>query len=290
MTPTIIVQARVESRRFPSKMLATLLGQPMVLRLLDRLVQYFPREQIWLATPATDANKPLLELARRHGYQAANPVCDSDDVLARYFWLAQNSQADPVIRITGDCPLIDGEVIQQALNLYNDDKTLDYVALASEWGDGLDCEVIRFSALEKAHQEATLPTDREHVTPFLWRQPERFKQALLLCPFDLSGQRWSVDTRQDLDFLEMVLWMLAEYGKSDTHTWRDVYAVLRHHASYIEKQFPGLLLQPSARNADYMRQVAREQGDAATGKTWKQARYGIQDHGNDPRPDLSTER
>ena len=97
-----------------------------------------------------------------------------------------------VVRVTADCPLIDPGVVRQALELYQRRAgALVYVGFDSSYPDGLDVEVIAFAALEQAWREARLASEREHVTPFIWKQPDRFPQDRVRYPQDLSAQRWN---------------------------------------------------------------------------------------------------
>ena len=280
--PTIIVQARVEASRLPGKTLIPILGQPLILHLLDRL------SQTWLAIvcalPATVESFPLRECLERHGYHVETPTVSGDDLLGRYAAVAKKVNADPIIRITGDCVLIDHQIVTKALIRYEQALgSVSYVALAKEWPDGLDTEVFSRQALMDADEYATLASDREHVTPWMWKQPERYRSSLLACPFDLGTEKWSVDDMEDLTLVRRIYERLYPvYGRG--FGWRDIYGLIM-----TEPKIKARLMQ-QPRNQGYMRQVANEQGAATTETSWEQARYGVPDHGNDPRPDLSTER
>jgi len=164
MTPPVLIQARLESTRLPQKMLAPILGQAMLLHQLDRLSVLFPRERLVVITANTVANQGLRDLLGGHGYQVLIPHVPVDDVLARYAEAAQQLEAEAVVRVTGDSPLIDPTVVAEAIQCFAAGR-LDYVALASQWPDGLDVECISAQALYTAHAEATEASDREHVSP-----------------------------------------------------------------------------------------------------------------------------
>ncbi len=262
--PAILVQARLESQRFPRKVLARLLGQPMLLHQLDRLRQ--TGLTVVVVTPASmETVSELHPLLTRHGYAVEAPAVRPDDVLARYECVARQHRVDPVIRVTGDCPLIDPDVIGDAVDLY-ESSAADYVALAREWPDGLDVEVCSYPSLRKAAVASRTRSEREHVTSFIWKNvPKLFTQVLLPCPFDLSGEKWSVDTAEDFAFVEEiyrnVVWCKPRF------TWRDIYA-------YVSNRYPNKEHQVgrSLRNEGYRRSLAEEGQDAST--SWEELRYG----------------
>jgi len=263
----ILVQARLESLRFPEKVMALLLGQPMLLWQLDRLRRVQTPHELVVALPRTPASTTALgPLLERHGYTVRCPDVPPADVLGRFAAVVRDRKPSVVVRVCGDCPLIDPQVIDQALALCAATPGCDYVALAQEWPEGTDCEIIRASALLLADSLARTPSDREHVSPYLWRQPEVFPQRLLPCPFNLSQHCWSVDTPADLDALQTILGScLWRHGTA--FGWREVYDVLRHAAS------AGAWATSRPRNAAFVAQVEAETGSQAAGD-WFAQRYG----------------
>jgi spore coat polysaccharide biosynthesis protein SpsF len=147
-----------------------------------------------------------------------------EDVLDRYYQAAVRRRADPVLRITADCPLIDPEIIDRAMDVYLE-REVDYVSY--EWPEatfprGLDVEVVRFSALENAWREGREQPDREHVTRFIYRNPDRFVLSGFEHAENLSHWRWTVDAPVDLAFARAVY---AHFGH-DRFGWGDVLALL----------------------------------------------------------------
>lgn len=251
----VIVQARAGGARFPGKVLAPLLGQPMLLWQLDRLARVKYPHRLVVACPNTDGNEAITDLCARHGYQSWMYPGAEADVLGRYYQAAEEMETAIVVRITGDCPLIDPAVVDMMLTQYMVvNPRLDHLGIGEQslWPDGQDCEVIAFEALKAAHEEATLPSDREHVTPFLYHQPERFRCATLPCPFDLSMEGYSVDTQDDLAMVSIILGQcLLHYGP--TFGWREIHTILQTHnlAQRLHKA-------RAPRNHTYHRQQALE--------------------------------
>jgi len=251
----VIVQARMESSRLPGKVLMPILGQSMILHQLDRLRNLVRKDCLIVAVPDTPLNcKELAPVITRHGYQCRVVEGDPDDVLSRFMIVMKEFKyVDRIIRLTGDCPLIDPEVIREGVELQ--EKTFsDYVAMAKEWPDGLDFEVIRHHCIERADRGADDPKDREHVTPYIWRD-RSLRQALLPCPFDLSRHKWSVDTEDDLWMARGMYREMASKDKSN-FGWRDVLSVLStsHElgvARYREKLSGGILVRNSAYADDW---------------------------------------
>lgn len=201
-----IVQARMGSTRLPGKSLMRLAGLPLVQHVARRTGAARLVDKLVFAIPDTPENDVLHDFVSNtlglDVYRGAN-----DDVLARFAAVVRAEQPDVVVRITADDPLKDPAVIDRAIALLLRDPTLTYVSnsLEASYPEGLDVEVVRAWALLEAASEATLPSDREHVTPFIWRQPSRYRVGQFRCPRDLGAWRWTLDTAADLAFLAAVL-------------------------------------------------------------------------------------
>ena len=258
----IIVQARCESQRFPNKILAPLLGQPMILWVLDRLSRVQTPHTLLVAMPDTgtcayDAQR----IMQTHGYECMLvSTVNPDDVLGRFTIAAQETEATTIVRVCGDSPLVDPGVIDSLVTYHRwMSDHADYVGVASGWPDGTDVELFTRNALERANAEATRPADREHVTPWLWRKSNGFKTAHMPCPFDLSWMQYSVDMPEDLECVEALLRIaMTRYGH--TFTWRDVWSCV--------------LAMPEVEQ--YMRQRQRNNGylsQIGTQETWENIRY-----------------
>lgn len=199
-----IVQARLSSTRLPGKVLEPLLGLPMIVFMWRRIQRATLVDTIVLATSVDPSDDVLAEEAARHGITCHRG--DLNDVLGRFEGAARAAQADVVVRLTGDCPLIDPEVVDTAIRTLVDSGA-DYVSNSDPptYPDGLDVEVFTFAALVRAHAEARLPSEREHVTPYLRNHKALFHQDNVRACVDMSALRWTVDHADDLAVVRALL-------------------------------------------------------------------------------------
>lgn len=204
MTRTVaIVQARMGSRRLPGKVLTLLCGSPMIWHVTTRAAQARTVDQVLVATTDQLGDDPIAS------WCAAECVAcirgPEADVLSRYALAAEASDADVVVRVTADCPLLSPDV----LDLVVDARTAsgaDYASntLARAFPHGLDVECLTRAALDSAATEALDPEEREHVTPFVYNRPERFHLSSVTLLEDWSWLRWTMDTIADLQALEAI--------------------------------------------------------------------------------------
>ena len=222
-----IVQARMGSTRLPGKVLADLAGAPLLERQIERLLRARSHDRIVVATTTHARDEPIVALAERLG--VAGFRGDEHDVLARYALAAAEHAADVVVRVTSDCPLIAPEVLDRCVAALLADGRLDYVTNTVErsYPRGLDVEVLTRRALDAAAHEATEPADREHVTRYVRRRPERFPTANVVDAEDHSHLRWTVDTALDLEVVRAVYEVL--YPSDPAFSYRDA---LRHAAEH----------------------------------------------------------
>lgn len=233
MKTVIIVQARMTSTRLPGKILYEVLNRPLLEYQIERLGQVRQADDIVIATTANDSDLPVVQLCERLKINCFRGP--EEDVLARYYFAAQESKADNIVRITSDCPLIDPEVMDEVISLYlNNFKRYDYVSntLKRTYPRGLDTEVFSWSALEKAYKEAKERPEREHVTLYMYRHPERFCLANSGSAEDYSQHRWTVDTKEDFELIELILQEL--YPVNSRFTWLDVLNLLNEHPEWAE--------------------------------------------------------
>ncbi len=200
---TAIIQARTGSRRLPEKVLQPIAGKPLIEHVVRRTEAAQRVGQVVLATTTQPADDRLAAWAEAYGVACFRG--SEDDVLDRYYQAAQAYDAEVVVRITGDCPLIDPAVIDATIGLFlSGDYAYINNIMQRTYPDGLDTEVMTLAALETACQEAKRPSEREHVTPFIQKHPSRFPQAGLCHPKNLSTYRWTVDEPADLTFVSRV--------------------------------------------------------------------------------------
>lgn len=202
MTTIAIIQARMGSTRFPDKVMRPIEGTPMIELLLARLSKAKRLDRIILATSTDPRNQPLVDHVRKLGYFVFQG--SEQDVLDRYYQAAKPWQPDAVVRITGDCPLIDPEIVDAAVTAF-ETKGVDYLSNTAppSYPDGLDTEVFTFAALERAGKEAVNPAEREHVTPYI-RDSGKFKTAVMQHPQDCSAERWTVDEPVDFEVVSAI--------------------------------------------------------------------------------------
>ncbi|MBI5437577.1 MAG: aminotransferase class III-fold pyridoxal phosphate-dependent enzyme [Nitrosomonadales bacterium] len=202
MKVVALVQARMGSTRLPNKVMKPIGGVPMIELLLSRLSQAKEVGQIVVATSVDTRNQPLVEHVRKLGYACEQG--SENDVLDRFLQAAKAHQADVVVRITGDCPLVDPELVDETIRRFKA-ACVDYFSNVAPptYPDGLDIEVFTFTALEKASQATSKPFDREHVTPYL-RESGKFTTAAMQHSQDFSAMRWTVDEPADFDVIEKV--------------------------------------------------------------------------------------
>lgn len=198
-----IIQARMGSSRLPGKVLADIGGQPMLAYVVGRVRHARKVGTVVVATSLAPADDGIAQWCG-----AAGVACfrgDEHDVLDRYHATATAFQLDVVVRLTADCPLLDPQVIDDVIDAYAGGE-FDYVSntLVPTYPDGLDTEVVRRGALDRAWSEATLVSEREHVLPYIWKRPEMFRLKNVARQVDLSHLRWTVDEPEDLEFVRRV--------------------------------------------------------------------------------------
>ena len=234
MRTVAIIQARMGSTRLPGKVLLPIMGKPMLWHIVHRMQTARRIEAIVVATSTNPADNKIADFAGQHGLLCFRG--SEHDVLDRYYQAAKEFRADSVVRITGDCPLVDPELVSCLIEMY-EQGSYDHVGIAAGAGaifmdggrfpDGLDAECFRFAALERAWREATEAGDREHVTPYLWRVAGRFRTGLLKAERDYSHLRWTVDTEADLCLVRQVYEAL--YTEGRIFLMADVLSFLDNH-------------------------------------------------------------
>lgn len=218
-----ILQARTSSRRLPCKVLQRVAGEPMLQRMIERIHRSFKVDGLVVATSKEASDHPVEAIATR-----MNVACyrgSLDDVLDRFFQAARLYQARHIVRLTADCVLTDPALIDDVVSTYHKGSH----AYCSNVTDrtfpvGLDVEVFSFDALKTAWTEARHPYDREHVTPFLRRDPVRFRHGVIKDALNRSHMRWVVDETEDLEFVRAVFNSLYPFGPAFSR--HDVFDLL----------------------------------------------------------------
>lgn len=198
MKVVAIVQARMGSSRFPGKVMTPVCGVPLIGLLLKRLSKSEKIDQIIVATSDKKDNESMLQYVNNLGYKVYKG--SEDDVLDRYYHAAKNTGADAVVRITGDCPLVDPKLVDSVIDRYLKEN-VDYCSniAPATYPDGLDVEVFSVAALEEAW---TKSSQREHVTPYI--REGKFNKINVSHNDDYSNFRWTVDEPEDLEVIKSI--------------------------------------------------------------------------------------
>jgi spore coat polysaccharide biosynthesis protein SpsF (cytidylyltransferase family) len=214
MTAVVIIQARMGSSRLPGKVLADLAGMPVLWHVIERVRHSVLTDEIIVATTTNSEDDAVAYSCTKWNVKIFRG--DPEDVLRRYYDAILDFEKkyvplDYIVRITADCPLIDPDIIDTSIQSAVSGK-FDYVSNINPptYPDGLDVEVISRTALEDAYHNAVLESEREHVTPYI-RNNMKFKKHNISNDVDFSNLRWTLDTREDLEFLRTVFGALYHY-------------------------------------------------------------------------------
>lgn len=232
MKTVAIIQARMGSTRLPGKVLKKVLDKPLLEYQLERVKRASLIDDIVVATTTKKMDDEIVSFCKS---QNINVYRGSEaDVLSRYYEAAVKYNADVIVRLTSDCPLIDPDIINQVIQLYFDEQSVDYVsnALKRTYPRGLDTEVFSFEALEKAYNEATLARDREHVTAYMYTNKDKFTCTYLVNKVDYSHHRWTVDTEEDFELVEHILTSI--YCSNPKFTMNDIIQLLNENPSWVQ--------------------------------------------------------
>lgn len=244
-----IVQARMGSTRLPGKVLEDVAGKPMLWHLVNRLKRARSLNSIIIATTNNAIDKPILKFARDFGIECY--AGNETDVLDRYYQAATEFNVDIICRITADCPLVDPQVLDKTIQCFLK-ADCDYASNASKptYPDGLDVEVFSFSTLKKLWQEARLASEREHVTPYIRNNPEKFKIVDVQNDVDLSYFRWTVDNKEDLELVRQIYHHL--YVEDSIFYMSDILELFRSnpHLKHIN--------QGISRNEGYLKSLKED--------------------------------
>jgi glutamate-1-semialdehyde 2,1-aminomutase len=217
-----LVQARMGSTRLPGKVLRNIVGKPMIGLLLARLSQSNELDEIVVSASEEKKNDELQSVVELLGFKCTRG--DERDVLNRFYKSAKFIGADVVVRITGDCPLVDPDLVDRCIQGYKSSK-VDYFSNIdpATYPDGLDIEVMSFESIKQANYEAKSAYDREHVTPYI-RNSDNFSKGYITYLENLSNQRWSVDEPEDL---EVVISVFEHFSPNIFFDWKQVLELRR---------------------------------------------------------------
>lgn len=273
-----ILQARVSSSRLPGKVLKPIMGRPMLALQIERVLQAKKIDQLIIATSTDPSDDGLETLCRE-----INAPCyrgSLNDVLDRFYQAAQTCKPEHIVRITGDCPLIDPEVMDDVITFYlNGDYDYASNAIEPTFPDGLDIEIFRFAVLEGSWKEACLPSQREHVTPFIHHQPDRFRIGHYKNTEDLSHLRWTVDEQEDFNLINKIYEEL--YPVKPNFRMADILNLLQQRPEWltINNQFD--------RNEGFIKSLHEDRRDETMKRLNLQKSIALQEHAKKRIPGLS---
>jgi spore coat polysaccharide biosynthesis protein SpsF len=244
-----ILQARMTSSRLPGKVIKSILGKPMLLRHIERINRSTYIDKLLVATSADPTDDVIENICRESGIEVFRGSLD--DVLDRYYQAACLYNPEVVVRLTGDCPLADPLVIDEVIRFYLDND-FDYVSncLTPTFPDGLDTEVFSFDALRYAWEKAKLFSERDNVTPFIYKNSDIFKFGNYRNSVDLSQLRWTVDEAEDFELVTIIYEAL--YPKNNAFVSKDIL-------NFLEKR-PELKLlnRHYRRNEGYLKSLEKD--------------------------------
>jgi spore coat polysaccharide biosynthesis protein SpsF (cytidylyltransferase family) len=222
MRTAAIIQARMGSTRLPGKVVMDLGGETVLARTVLRLRRTSLVHEVVVATTIAETDDVIVrECERLHvqSYRGSEP-----DVLDRYYGASRECEAEVVVRVTSDCPLIDPELVDETVQMLIEHQAA-YASNVSPrtYPRGLDTEVFTLSALEQAWREAREPYQREHVTPYFYEHPELFRLVSVTGHTDYSRYRWTLDTAEDLELIRTIY---SRFGSRDHFGWREVITLM----------------------------------------------------------------
>ena len=225
-----IIQARMGSTRLPGKVLEDIGGRTMLARVVRRTQRATLVDKVVVATTMEPTDDAIVAECQHLGvsvFRGSEP-----DVLDRYYQAAEVYEAEAIVRITADCPLIDSGIIDRVVRAFLEERP-DYASntLACAHPRGLDVEVMTMAALAHTRQEAHKPYQRAHVTAYIYENPWLFRLLAITEETDYSHHRWTVDTPEDLAFVRAVYACL---NNDDDFTWRDALVVLARDPKLME--------------------------------------------------------
>lgn len=224
-----IIQARMGSTRLSKKTLKKVKGIPLLAHLLKRVKKATTLDRIVVATTTNPEDQVLVKFCRNYGIASfAGPV---EDVLARYYLCSlKYPKYQAIVRLTGDCPLIDPQVIDEVVKLYKS-GSYDYASniRPPTYPDGMDTEIFHKSLLAEAYRKAKLASEREHVTPYMVKH-KRFRIGNHIAPTDFSHFRLCVDNKEDLEVIGFLL-----KNSSPDETYLGYISILTKHPEIMAK-------------------------------------------------------
>lgn len=228
-----LLQARFSSTRLSGKVLKPIIGKPMLLLEIERIQRSKKIDKLIVATSTEKEDDGIESMCQKFGIAYFRGSLN--DVLDRFYKAVLPYKPDHIMRLTGDCPLIDPEVIDATIDFYLKGEygyASNAMAPDETFPDGLDTEIFKYDALVTAWQEAVLPSHREHVTQFIVKNPTRFHLGHYKSDEDLSHLRWTVDEPEDFELITQVYEEL--YPARPAFSMRDILQLLERRPELLE--------------------------------------------------------
>jgi spore coat polysaccharide biosynthesis protein SpsF len=233
MRTIIIVQARMGSTRLPGKILKKVMGKPLLEYQIERLKKVRNVDDVVIATTINQIDQPVKELCEK--LHCSYFRGSENNVLLRYYEAAIKFKAECIVRVNADCPLIDPDIVGDIIEYYHlNYNEIDYVSniLEKSYPIGLHLEVFSMEALVRANHNANSATEREHVTPYIYRNPDLFRLFSYSIQDDLSKFRWTVDYPEDFKLIRIIIERL--YQNKKDFNMLDIINLMNSDASLMQ--------------------------------------------------------
>ena len=226
------IEARMSSSRLPGKVLMKHNGKTMLELMIDRVKQVQEISRIVIATTSNEADEVIVAEAQNLGVDYYRG--SENDVLARVIGAAEEFDASTIVALTGDCPLIDPELIRECINIFDSEQP-DYLsnALIRSYPDGMDIQVLRLSALKKSSAITTDRVEREHVTLHITRNPNIFTLHNVLAPLNLTWPDLGL-TLDEIDDFQFISEILSNFSPRNDFSCAEIIEFLRENPSLIK--------------------------------------------------------
>ena len=222
MQTGIILQARCSSKRLPNKVLRNIKNKPILLLVIERLKRV-PNTKLIVATTKSKEDEKICKICKKNNISFYRGK--KNDVLSRYYEIALKYKFKTIVRCNADCPFLDKDILEKMLKIFKK-KRYDYFSniLKPSFPSGLHIEIFNFKAIDKAHNEATDSSDKEHVTPYIYKNKKKFLVGSFKNNRNLSFHRWTIDYLDDLKFVKKVY---KEFNYKNTFKMIDILKLLK---------------------------------------------------------------
>jgi spore coat polysaccharide biosynthesis protein SpsF len=232
MKTIIISQARMTSSRLPGKVMMEVLDRPLLQYHVERLQKAKLADDVIVATTINYTDDPIVYFCKKLNIKYYRG--SEENVLSRYYEAAKLYKADNVIRVTSDCPIIDPEIVDKTIQYYLNNN-YDYVSnctINRKYPRGMDTEIFSFNALSQAYKKAKKESELEHVTTYMWKNPQIFKLGSVVNEVDESKHRWTVDTLDDFMLIRLIIKNL--YPINNEFNIQDCLELMRNNPDWMK--------------------------------------------------------